>query len=77
MGLTWVVVGVFAALLVVATIVDLSKRRRGMRRSLSRGAAGRTRAEALRARRVEAARLDAASGVPPRADGSFGGTGSP
>ena len=76
MGLIWVVVGVFAALLVVAVVVDL-RRRRGMRRPASRAAAGRTRAEALRARRVEAARLDAASGVPPWADGSFGGAGSP
>ena len=68
--------GIFAALLVIAIVFDLRKRR-GMARSFTRDATGLTRQEALRARRVEAARLDAASGVPPRTDGGFGGTGSP
>lgn len=76
MGLIWATLGAFAVLLVVAIVVDFN-RRRGMGRSFSRGAAGRARGEAFRARRVEAARLDAATGVPPRADGSFGGIGSP
>jgi len=76
MGLIWAIVGIFAALLVIAIVFDLRKRR-GMTRSFTRDATGQARKEALRARRVEAARLDAASGVPPRTDGGFGGTGSP